>query len=141
MSFLAKIFGDLTAGTVVTAAEGVANIIDKFVETPEEKQAAELLKAKLMMRPSLAQAEINRIEAAHRSIFVAGWRPFIGWVCGVSLAYNFVLRDMIAWVIVNTGSAASMPPDIAMDQLITILLAMLGLGAFRTTEKIKGVSK
>ncbi len=141
MSFLAKIFGELTTGTVVTAAEGVANIIDKFVETPEEKQAAELLKAKLMMRPSLAQAEINKIEAAHRSIFVAGWRPFIGWVCGVSLAYNFVLRDMIAWVIVNTGSAASMPPDIAMDQLITILLAMLGLGAFRTAEKVKGVAK
>ena len=141
MSFLAKIFGELTTGTVVTAAEGVANIIDKFVETPEEKQAAELLKAKLMMRPSLAQAEINKIEAGHRSIFVAGWRPFIGWVCGLALAYNFVLRDMIAWVIVNTGSTASMPPAIAMDQLITILLAMLGLGAFRTTEKIKGVSK
>ncbi len=75
----------LIGGGIVSAAEGVANIIDRFVETDDEKKAAEIIKAKLMMTPSLAQIELNKIEAGHRSIFVAGWRPFIGWVCGFAL--------------------------------------------------------
>ena len=93
------------------------------------------------MKPSLAQIELNKIEAGHRSIFVAGWRPFIGWVCGVALAYNFVIRDLIAWVMVNTGAEVSLPPALAMDQLMTVLLGMLGLGAFRTVEKFGGKVK
>ena len=138
---LDKIFGSIVGGGVVTAAEGVANVIDKFVETDDEKKAAEIIKAKMMMKPSLAQVELNKIEAGHRSIFVAGWRPFIGWVCGFALAYNFVVRDMIAWVIVNTGAEASLPPDLAMEELMTVLLGMLGLGAFRTVEKFGGKAK
>jgi hypothetical protein len=67
-----KIFGSIVGGGVVSAAEGVANIIDQFVETDDEKQAAEIIKAKMMMKPSLAQIELNKIEAGHRSIFVAG---------------------------------------------------------------------
>jgi len=82
---LDKIFGSIGGGGGVSAAEGVATIIDRFVETDDEKRAAEVIKAKLMMKPSLAQIELNKIEAGHRSIFVAGWRPFIGWVCGAAL--------------------------------------------------------
>ena len=100
MGFLSGLLGG-GAQAAVNAAEGVANVVDKFVETEEERKAAELLKAKLMMRPSLAQAEINKIEAAHRSVFVAGWRPFIGWVCGVALAWHFILFDVAVWVTVN----------------------------------------
>ena len=87
---LNKIFGSIAGGGIVSAAEGVANIIDQFVETDDEKRAAELIKAKLMMQPSLAQVELNKIEAGHRSIFVAGWRPFIGWVCGFALLWHFI---------------------------------------------------
>lgn len=132
---------DLIGGTVVTAAEGVAGIIDRFVETDDERTAAEIIKAKLMMRPSLVQAELNKVEAAHRSVFVAGWRPFIGWVCGLALFYNFVARDLLAWAILNTGLEASLPPDLAMDELMTVLLGMLGLGAFRTVEKFGGKAR
>lgn len=82
------------------------------------------------------QNEVNKIEAQHRSIFVAGWRPFIGWVCGLALLYNFILRDIIAWVIPD-----QIPPALQMDQLITILLGMLGLGGLRTYEKLKDKSK
>jgi len=82
------------------------------------------------------QNEVNKIEAQHRSIFVAGWRPFIGWVCGVALLYNFILRDIIAWL-----SPGVMPPALQMDHLITILLGMLGLGGLRTYEKLKDKSK
>lgn len=83
------------------------------------------------------QTKINEAEAQHRSVFVAGWRPFIGWVCGIALAYNFVLRDLIIFVV---GEDA-VPPALQMDHLMTVLMGMLGLGAFRTYEKIKNVSK
>jgi len=89
-----------------------------------------------MMELVKVQSEINKMEAQHRSIFVAGWRPFIGWICGVALLYNFIIRDVIAWV-----SPDVMPPAIQMDQLITILLGMLGLGGLRTFEKIKDKTK
>ena len=138
---LDKVGGPRVGGGVVTAAEGVANTVDQFVETNDEKRAAEVIRAKLMMKPGLAQIELNKIEAGHRSIFVAGWRPFIGWVCGFALAYNFVVRDLIAWVIVNTGAEASLPPDLAMGELMTVLLGMLGLGAFRTVEKFGGKTR
>jgi len=137
MSWLSSIIG----GGVVSAAEGVAGIVDRFVETPDEKAAAEVIKAKLLMRPGEVQAELNKIEAGHRSIFVAGWRPFIGWVCGVALAYSFILRDLLSWVILNTGSTASPPPELAMEHLLTILLGMLGLGGMRTLEKMNGRAK
>jgi hypothetical protein len=89
-----------------------------------------------MMDLVKVQSEINKMEAQHRSVFVAGWRPFIGWICGLALAYNFIIRDVIAWV-----SPDAMPPAIQMDQLITILLGMLGLGGLRTFEKIKDKTK
>ena len=89
-----------------------------------------------MMELVKVQSEINKMEAQHRSIFVAGWRPFIGWICGIALAYNFIIRDVIAW-----ASPDIMPPAIQMDQLITILLGMLGLGGLRTFEKIKDKTK
>ena len=134
-------FGNLIGGGLVGAAEGIADIVDRFVETEDERKAAEIIKARMMMQPSLVQTELNKIEAGHRSVFVAGWRPFIGWVCGAALLYNFVLRDLLAWLILNTGLEASLPPDLAMDELITILLGMLGLGAFRTVEKFGGKAR
>jgi hypothetical protein len=79
------------------------------------------------------QAEINKMEAQHRTIFVAGWRPFIGWVCGVALAYNFVLRDMLVWYM----GAETAPPALQMEHLMTVLIGMLGLGGMRTFEKLK----
>lgn len=79
------------------------------------------------------QAEINKMEAQHRTIFVAGWRPFIGWVCGVALAYNFVLRDMLVWYM----GAETAPPALQMEHLMTVLVGMLGLGGMRTFEKLK----
>ena len=129
----------LIGGGLVTAAEGVANIIDRFVETDEEKQAAELIKAKLMMKPSLAQIELNKVEAGHRSIFVAGWRPFIGWVCGLALLWHFILFDLLTWVTVNFFPHVSELPELTgTETLVTVLLSLLGLGAMRTAEKFAG---
>mgnify|MGYP001307522027 FL=1 len=83
------------------------------------------------------QGEINKIEAQHRTIFVAGWRPFIGWVCGVALAYNFILRDLLVWFI----GPEQVPPALQMEHLMTVLIGMLGLGGMRTFEKFKDKTK
>lgn len=132
----------LIGGGLVTAAEGVANIIDRFVETDEEKQAAEIIKARLMMKPSLAQVELNKIEAGHRSIFVAGWRPFIGWVCGFALLWHFILFDLLTWVTVNFFPHVTALPELTgTETLVTVLLSLLGLGAMRTAEKFRGKAK
>ena len=83
------------------------------------------------------QTKINEIEASHRSIFVAGWRPFIGWICGFALAYNFVIRDLFIWVL----QPEEIPPALQMEHLMTVLLGMLGLGGLRTYEKLKDKTK
>lgn len=83
------------------------------------------------------QTKINEIEAGHRTVFVAGWRPFIGWVCGVALAYNFIIRDLFIWAL----KPQDVPPALQMEHLMTVLLGMLGLGGLRTFEKVKDKTK
>lgn len=79
------------------------------------------------------QTKINEIEARHRSVFVAGWRPFVGWICGFALGYNFIIRDLLVWVL----QPEQIPPALQMEHLLTVLMGMLGLGSLRTYEKIK----
>lgn len=93
--------------------------------------------AKQIHEANFRQIEINKIEAKHSNIFVSGWRPFIGWVCGSALAYQFILRDFISYVMNLFGSTAELPPSLDISQLISILLAMLGMVGYRTFEKIK----
>ena len=139
---LDKLIGSIVGGGIVSAAEGVANIIDQFVETDDEKRAAEIIKAKMMMQPSLAQVELNKIEAGHRSIFVAGWRPFIGWVCGFALLWHFILFDLLTWITVNFFPHVTDIPELTgTETLVTVLLSLLGLGAMRTAEKFGGKAK
>lgn len=82
------------------------------------------------------QTAINKMEAQHRTIFVAGWRPFIGWICGIALAYNFIIRDLLVWYV----GAETAPPALQMEHLITVLIGMLGLGGMRTFEKLNNKS-
>mgnify|MGYP003122841803 FL=1 len=126
-TLLAKLLGLNTGGD--SALGSFAKDLREAIKGKEidPAKALELIKV---------QNEVNKIEAQHRSIFVAGWRPFIGWVCGVALLYNFILRDIIAWL-----SPDIMPPALQMDHLITILLGMLGLGGLRTYEKLKDKTK
>lgn len=87
----------------------------------------------------IAQTEINKVEAQHASIFVAGWRPFIGWTGGVGLAYTFVLAPFIEFVARASGYVGDMPmPD--ATQLLTLVTAMLGVGAMRSYDKSHGTA-
>ncbi|MGX1930216.1 3TM-type holin [Flagellimonas sp. 2504JD4-2] len=102
-------------------------------------QEFQLAMAKEMQKANFHQIELNKIEAKHKSIFVSGWRPFIGWVCGSALAYHFILRDLVYWFLDAVGLNVSPLPAIELGQLISILLAMLGMSGYRTYEKIKNV--
>ena len=120
-------------------------LIGKFVEDKDKKNelAHEIatMAEKHAHESAMAQVEVNKAEAGHRSIFVAGWRPFIGWTCGVALAYHFVVAPLI---IFGAGWAGTPIPDLPtfdMDSLMTVLLGMLGLGGMRTFEKAKGLAK
>ena len=86
-----------------------------------------------------AQAEVNLAEAQSPSIFVSGWRPFIGWVCGLGFAYSFIFQPLISNILVAIGHQAL--PSLDTGQLMTLALGMLGLGGMRTAEKYKGVDR
>jgi hypothetical protein len=87
----------------------------------------------------MGQIEVNKEEAKHASVFVAGWRPFIGWVSGVGLGYTFVLAPFVEFIARANGYVGEMPmPD--TSQLMTLIMAMLGVGAMRSYDKAKGTS-
>ncbi|GAA6170251.1 3TM-type holin [Sessilibacter corallicola] len=123
-------------------------IINKLVDripdenaraTAKEEFEKELLNA--VTAASQSQTKINEIEAAHSSVFVAGWRPFIGWVCGVGILWAFIVQPIVVWVDVNFDTGLTHLSSIDTDGLYQLVLAMLGMGGLRTFEKIKGVSR
>lgn len=85
------------------------------------------------------QMAINQAEAGNSSVFVAGWRPFIGWVCGAAFAYKFVLAPALAFGMTAAGHPITLPV-LDFTEMSTVLLGMLGIGGLRTIEKIKGVA-
>lgn len=103
----------------------------------ELQQTGEL--AKLAAETDLAkgQLDINKTEAASDNIFVSGWRPFIGWVCGSAFAYHFILQPFIAFALASFGHSVDLP-DFDMNTLYTVLMGMLGLGGMKSYEKVKG---
>jgi len=140
MGIINKIFGG-GGEAAAKPIEAVGNILDDLFTSKEEKLDKKALLERIAQKPSMVQTEINKIEAQHRSIFVAGWRPFIGWVCGTALAYNFIIRDLIAWLLLNFADTISLPPALQMEHLMTVLMGMLGLGTLRTFEKINNKAK
>ena len=124
-----------------TPISAVGNVLDQLFTSDDERLTREQAMKALQQKPQLAQAEINKIEAQHKSLFVAGWRPFIGWVCGINLAYLVCVRDWIAWIVNTFGLQIATPPAIGVDMTAEIVVALLGLGGLRTLEKLNGRSK
>lgn len=89
----------------------------------------------------LAQLEINKAEAASGSLFIGGWRPFIGWVCGVAIAWTFVVQPMATFALSYTRLAGTVLPALDVGTLMQLVLAMLGMSGLRTFEKFHGVSE
>ena len=114
---------------------------------PEDKnkraEAERKIEAELtthLAKIDLAQLDINKQEAAHRSVFVAGWRPFVGWCCGISLAWSYICQPIIVFILAQTGNLVDLPA-LDMSQMMPVLMGMLGLGGLRSFEKYKRVSK
>ena len=107
----------------------VAGHVDKFTLDKEEK-------AQLIQEINKAQIEVNKVEAGSSSLFVSGWRPVVGWTCGVALCYHFVLQPFLMFVLSSTGNPMELPV-FHMETLTTVLMGMLGLGGLRTYEKVK----
>jgi len=136
---LGSFFGKLVGSGVGQLAKDTAEVIDRFVETKEEKEAAALLRMKIQQEPDRWQAEINKIEASHRSVFIAGWRPFIGWICGFGLGMHFIVFPLLEWATALFGTKVA-APVVEWQVLMTLVLSLLGLGATRTYEKSKGLT-
>ena len=121
------------------------NLLDKFIEDKDQKAklAHELatMADKMAHEQQLAQIAVNKEEAASGSIFKGGWRPFIGWVCGIAFFYHFVLNPIILFVIAIIGIEIPTLPNFNMNTLLTVLGGMLGIGSLRTYEKQKGLTK
>ena len=129
MSFIDKLFGGASAQPI----EAIGNVIDKIFTSEEEKMAGQLLLNKLALQPSLLQAEINKVQATHRSTFVAGARPFLMWVCGLGFLFAFVINPVLQWIAPELGA-----PVLPLDAMLELTLAMLGLAGLRTVEKLNG---
>tara|TARA_R100000750_G_C2336201_1_gene92195 strand:- start:669 stop:1055 length:387 start_codon:yes stop_codon:yes gene_type:complete len=118
----------------------VSRILDKFVADKDLKTKLQHELEMVIHSANLAQMEVNKAEAVHKSIFVAGWRPFVGWTCGVSLAYHFLLAPILQFSFALAGYDQELP-KFDFSQLSTILMGLLGLGGLRTWEKMNGVAR
>ncbi len=116
----------------------VGNVLDKLFTSDDERLNRAEIMAKIQQAPQIAQIELNKIEAKHSHIFVAGWRPFIGWVCGFNLVYLVLIRDWMCWLINACHLNIVTPPAIGIEMTTELVFALLGLGGLRTFEKIKG---
>lgn len=99
-------------------------------------QAEQALKAKLVDQIS-QQIAVDQAEAESKSTFVAGWRPFIGWVCGSAIAIEYIIGPLANWAFVLAGKKDLVFPSININALWPLITGMLGFGGFRTYEKVK----
>ena len=114
----------------------VSDILDKFVADKDLKLKLSHELEKEIISLNRAQIELNKVEASHENVFVAGWRPFIGWACGVALVYHFLIEPIIQYILIINGSEFG-TPEFDFSQLSTIVMAMLGMSSLRTYEKTK----
>ena len=137
-------FGGLLKAALGPILDGVLRLIPDKGERARAKEMFEGQMLTAMTSLVQGQLEINKAEAQHGSIFVAGWRPFIGWVCGAALVWNFIIQPLllwVAWMMPDLGIDMSTAPKLDSGELMTVLLGMLGLGGLRTYEKRFGVSR
>jgi hypothetical protein len=133
--------------------EGVGKVADSLITTDKERlemaleeRRLDLAEKRIDQETDLAQVEVNKIEAASPSVFVSGWRPAVGWVGVLGLAYQFLGYPLMQWLwafgqgydIIPKG--LNPPPDLDVEQLMTLLAGLLGFGGMRSFEKHKGVA-
>jgi hypothetical protein len=137
----------MTIPIIGSLLEAGLKIIDKVIPDPAAKAQAQLEMLRLQqtgefkqieadLQIQLGQIETNKIEAASAGLYKGGWRPAVGWVCVIGLAYTYVGQPLLAWFSLAQGLDA--PPSIDMFDLLILLGGMLGFGGMRSFERIKG---
>lgn len=125
-------------------------LIDRLWPDPAQRDAAKLKMLEMQQSGELAtmaaatdvakaQLAVNAAEAANANVFVSGWRPFIGWCCGAAFIYKFVVQPLALFALAATGHHVELPA-LDISDLTPVLFGMLGLGAMRSYEKVKGVA-
>lgn len=138
----------LALPVISTILEAGLRLIDKVIPDPQAKaqaqlelmrmqQAGEFKALEADVQVALAQAAINKEEAASPDLFRGGWRPAVGWVCASGLGYQFLVRPLAEWA--SAGLGWGIPPALNLGDLLPLMFGMLGLGGFRTYEKVKGL--
>ena len=126
---------------IVESVVGVAGkVLDKFVEDKDLKRKLESELKSQIISLDLAQAQTNLEQAKHSSVFIAGARPAIMWICDFGLGWQFVFQPIAVWGIAVSGADLVLPV-IQTEGLMSLTLALLGLGGMRTAEKWKGVQR
>lgn len=126
----------------------ITQVLDKIIPDPQAAAEAKLKALELAqkgdlaaldaeLRLALGQIEVNKAEAT-TDMFRGGWRPAVGWVCVVGLAYQFILQPLLPWVVALFGAQVPPLPAIDNESLMVLLTGMLGLGGLRTFERVKG---
>tara|TARA_B100000530_G_scaffold259794_1_gene173070 strand:- start:3689 stop:4096 length:408 start_codon:yes stop_codon:yes gene_type:complete len=122
----------------------VTGLLDKFIEDKDQKSALAHEIATMSERHAQelakSQLEVNKVEAASNSLFVAGWRPAVGWVCVLGMASNFIVIPMTNFALAVMESPITIPL-IETSTMMPVLMGMLGLGAMRSVEKVQKVSR
>ena len=132
-------------GLLDSLIQPVSKILDKAIPDTDLKRKLSheiaTMSEKHAQQLALAQIEVNAAEAASGSLFKGGWRPCIGWICGIAFGYHFVLQPVIIFVVALIGIEIPDLPKFDMNTLLTVLAGMLGIGGLRTYEKQKGLTK
>ena len=131
-----------------SVADLAGKVIDKIFPDKDAAEKAKLELFRMQQEGNLKELEaefqlkiqqlvINAEEAKNGSVFVSGWRPFVGWVCGSALAYNYIVMPFIVWGAKNFYPDAPSMPILDMGELMTLLIGMLGIGFMRSWDKVK----
>jgi hypothetical protein len=129
----------------ITAILNVANsVLDRLLPDKQANDAAKAALIQMQVQGELAQIagqiQIDQTEAGSQSTFVAGWRPFVGWICGAAFAYAFILQPFLQFLLVafHSNFDASKLPNLNLEEMLPVLFGMLGLGALRSWDKTNG---
>jgi hypothetical protein len=125
---------------LISIVDALVKVVDQVIPDADKKMELKLELAKLENQLMTGQMDINKEEAKHASIFVAGWRPAIGWIGAVGLGYSFIIEPIMSWCARVIFKYAGDFPALDTSSLMVLVTGMLGFGGLRTYEKYKGVS-
>lgn len=132
---LGKILGNIVSSGASDLTKNVGDLIDKTFTSDDERLTHAEVMERIKQEADKMQVDINKIDAQSSNIFQAGWRPFIGWACGIGIAYSYVVAPILSQLF---GLKIA---DLSTGELLTLVLALLGMTSTRTFEKMKGINK